>query len=84
MEEKYSILLVDPPRMGLGETVCNFAIQQDSFTDILYISCGRNALQQDLNRLLISYYIADCQLLDLFPRTNAVETLVHLKRRQRQ
>ena len=76
----YEVLLVDPPRMGLDRTVCDMAVD-GSFEHILYISCGRKALQRDLVILGEHFDVIDCTLLDLFPRTDSVESLVHLKRR---
>jgi len=78
--DEYDILLVDPPRQGLDEQVCNMAVQ-GSFQHFLYISCGREALGRDLELLSPTFEVIDCTLLDLFPRTDAVETLVHLQRR---
>ena len=79
-DKEYSILLVDPPRMGLAENVCQMAMQ-GTFQHVLYVSCGRHALKRDLERLKDTFEVVDCHLLDLFPRTDAVESLVHLKRR---
>jgi tRNA (uracil-5-)-methyltransferase len=77
---KFDILLVDPPRMGLSKDVCQMA-NEGPFDHILYVSCGKSALKRDLQALHASYEVADCLLLDLFPRTDSVESLVHLKRR---
>jgi uncharacterized protein YceK len=77
----YSVLLVDPPRQGLGDTVCEMAISETSIDHILYVSCGRDALVQDLGALNNHFEVIDCLLLDLFPGTFSVESLVHLKRR---
>ena len=74
-------LLVDPPRQGLDEQVCRMACRQNNFSDILYISCGHEALVRDLHRLAEDFEVIDCTLLDLFPGTYSVESLVHLKRR---
>jgi tRNA/tmRNA/rRNA uracil-C5-methylase (TrmA/RlmC/RlmD family) len=78
----FDVLLVDPPRQGLDENVCRMA-NSGSFRDLLYISCGRDALARDLNRLFCSFEVVDCKLIDLFPNTNAVESLVHLCRKER-
>jgi len=77
----YEVLLVDPPRMGLDRSVCEMAME-GTFKHILYISCGRTALQRDLDILGRCFDVGDCTLLDLFPRTDAVESLVHLQRRR--
>ena len=80
-DRHYSILLVDPPRAGLSADVCQMAIE-GSFQHLIYISCGKEALLRDLGILSSVFEIADCTLIDLFPRTDAVESLVHLQRRK--
>lgn len=80
--QSYQVLLVDPPRAGLDETVCNLAIQ-GSFEDIIYVSCGKEALLVDLEILCKEVFdVVDMCVTDLFPRTDSVETLVHLRRRR--
>ena len=78
--QSYQVLLVDPPRMGLDENVRNLAIH-GPFDHIIYVSCGRNALKRDLVILGKHFDVMDCVLTDLFPRTDSVETLVHLRRK---
>jgi 23S rRNA (uracil1939-C5)-methyltransferase len=77
--ESFDILLVDPPRQGLHEQVCRMAIS-GSFQHVLYVSCGHEALTRDLAILCEGFEVVDCALLDLFPGTDAVESLVHLQR----
>jgi len=78
----FDILLVDPPRQGLDPRVCQMAIK-GRFEHFLYISCGRDALVRDLGLLSTAFEVVDCTLLDLFPQTDAVESLVHLQRRKK-
>ena len=78
----FDVLLVDPPRQGLDPQVCSMAMQHGNFQHVLYISCGREALKRDLDMLLQVFDIVDCQLFDLFPRTDSIESVVHLRRRQ--
>jgi tRNA (uracil-5-)-methyltransferase len=79
--QDYNILLVDPPRAGLDQDVCNMA-KQGSFHHFLYISCGHKALLRDLGRLSDIFEVIHCRQLDLFPRTDSIETLVHLRRKE--
>jgi len=79
--KSFQVLLVDPPRAGLDQSVCQLAIH-GSFEHIIYISCGRQALLKDLQILSEAFDVVDCTITDLFPRTSSVETLVHLKRRK--
>lgn len=80
-----NILLVDPPRCGLELKVIHQAQQFAHVTNILYISCGKEALLRDLalltNTQEHAFEVVDCTLLDLFPNTDSVESLVHLRRR---
>ncbi len=78
--DRFDILLVDPPRQGLDANVCHMVIC-GSFTDVLYISCGKDALIRDLERLSCYFQVVDCKLIDLFPQTDAVESLLHLRRK---
>ncbi|CAB9522880.1 tmRNA (uracil-C(5))-methyltransferase [Seminavis robusta] len=80
-ECEYSILLVDPPRQGLDKKVVDLAIHDKSLNDMLIISCGHEALVRDLKLLGKCFDVINCRQLDLFPRTDSVETLVHLRRR---
>lgn len=78
----FDILLVDPPRQGLDANVIRMAkLPHGSFRHFLYISCGRDALVRDLAILSSDFEVVDCTLVDLFPQTDAVESLVHLRRR---
>ena len=77
---RFDILLVDPPRQGLDENVCRM-VNFGSFKDLLYVSCGKDALIRDLNRLTCHFHVLNCKLIDLFPRTDAVESLMHLRRK---
>ena len=78
---EFDILLVDPPRQGLDATVCEMAIK-GTFLHVIYISCGRRALIRDLKILCVEFDIEHLAVIDLFPGTDAVETLIHLKRKK--
>jgi len=80
-EDEFDILLVDPPRDGLHEKVREIAIH-GNFNHILYISCGKEALIRDLETLNGAFGVVDCFILDLFPGTHAVESLVRMERRK--
>jgi hypothetical protein len=80
--QNYHVLLVDPPRMGLGKEVIKLAIN-GSFEHLIYVSCGKKALIQDLTMLQDAFEVKDFLITDLFPRTDSVETILHLQRRRR-
>ncbi len=77
---KVMSLVVDPPRKGLGEKLCQ-TILQANFDNVVYVSCDSATLARDLKTLLTSYTVDYVQPWDMFPQTAEVETLVHLKRK---
>lgn len=84
LAEKYSdkimSLVVDPPRKGLGEKLCQ-TILQANFDNVVYVSCDSATLARDLKMLTIAYTVDYVQPWDMFPQTAEVETLVHFKRK---
>lgn len=77
---KSCAMIVDPPRKGLGDTVCDI-ITNNAPDRLVYISCDSSTLARDLSKLTAVYNIAYCQPFDLFPNTRHVETLVLLVRK---
>ena len=70
-------MVVDPPRKGLGENICN-TILQANVDNIVYISCDSATLARDLNMLSTKYTINYVEPYDMFPNTDNVETLCYL------
>jgi hypothetical protein len=79
----FQILLVDPSLSGLDENVVEM-MKIGPFEHALYKSCGINASQRDLEDLNEEFQVVQSLVVDLFPRTNSVETLVHLQRRRKR
>lgn len=77
---KICSLVVDPPRKGLNEAICN-TILNARVDNIVYISCDSATLARDLKQLSAGYVIDYVQPWDMFPQTAEVETVVHLTRR---
>jgi len=73
------VLFLDPSRVGAGKNVLDF-INKADFTDVYYLSCNPHSLVKDLNRLSEFYRIEEITPYDMFPQTNKIEALVHLKR----
>eukprot|EP00536_Pseudo-nitzschia_multiseries_P002219 jgi/Psemu1/5134/gm1.5134_g len=68
----------DGARVGNGDVATGTS---GCFRNLLYVSCGHQALLRDLERLSPAYEVVDCAQMDLFPRTDSIETLVHLRKR---
>lgn len=74
------LVIVDPPRSGLGERVAR-GVADLGASRIVYVSCDPATLARDLVLLLAAgYRIESAHLVDLFPQTYHLETVMHLIR----
>lgn len=74
------LVLVDPPRAGLGEKTAR-ALGRMSVPRVTYVSCDPATLARDLRVLLESgFQVEQTHLVDLFPQTAHIETVLHLVR----
>jgi 23S rRNA (uracil1939-C5)-methyltransferase len=74
------LIVVDPPRMGLGVETTEL-IGQIAAPRMVYVSCDPATLARDLRTLLgAGYAIERITLADLFPQTFHLETVVALRR----
>lgn len=71
-------VIVDPPRAGLGARVLEMLSAQGPRT-LLYVSCNPEALARDLAIFKSHYKAERAEIVDLFPHTDHVETVVLLK-----
>ena len=77
---KPDLVVVDPPRTGLGAEVTTF-LGMIGAPALVYVSCNPATLARDLRALTASgYTIASVTLADLFPQTFHLETIVHLRK----
>ncbi|MCM1194448.1 MAG: 23S rRNA (uracil(1939)-C(5))-methyltransferase RlmD [Firmicutes bacterium] len=81
LTNKKLTLTVDPPRKGLGDTVCQ-TILQANIDNIVYISCDSATLARDLSMLSSAYDAVYVEPYDMFPQTDQVETVVLLARKK--
>ena len=75
--EKANIVIVDPPRKGLSESLINDLIKY-KVNKIIYVSCNYMTLKRDLELLKDYYNISDIYPVDMFPYTKGIETVVKL------
>lgn len=74
------LVVVDPPRGGLGENVIRGLAKLEArrFT---YVSCDPSTFARDLRQLDgVGYRIEEAHLFDLFPQTFHIESVFHLAR----
>lgn len=76
---KPDLVIVDPPRKGLGPRVVG-PILKSPPPRIFYLSCDPATLARDLKSLLTRYTLERLWLLDFFPHTPHIETLSLLAR----
>jgi 23S rRNA (uracil1939-C5)-methyltransferase len=79
-QTKPELILVDPPRAGLGKEICSL-LGGVGAPAIIYVSCDPATLARDLQSLLQSgYKLETIRLVDLFPQTFHMESVSFLKR----
>jgi 23S rRNA (uracil1939-C5)-methyltransferase len=78
LKRPVSTVILDPPRGGAPRAAANVAKARPK--QVVYASCNPSTLARDL-RTLSDYRITHLELIELFPQTSHVETLVRLERR---
>jgi 23S rRNA (uracil747-C5)-methyltransferase len=73
LEDQPDVLIVNPPRRGIGSQVCQW-IEAKAPRLIIYSSCQSESMMTDINQLP-SYQISKIQIFDLFPHSTHYETL---------
>ena len=72
------LIVVDPPRAGLGAKAVR-SLAQWRAPRVTYVSCDPATLARDLAVLIpAGYRLERAHLVDLFPQTYHVETVLHL------
>ena len=78
VQETPDFILADPPRAGLGKLVVK-ELARIHAPRLTIVSCDPATLARDLQALLVSNYrIEKITLVDLFPQTFHLETVVEL------
>jgi len=78
--ERPDLVVADPPRAGMGAEVCAL-LARISAPTMVYVSCDPVTLARDLKMLAqAGYNVLDLHLVDLFPQTFHLETVVVLRR----
>jgi 23S rRNA (uracil1939-C5)-methyltransferase len=80
LEQSPDLLVVDPPRAGLGPEIAELILQWKP-SRLTIVSCDPATLARDARKLIAGYHIRRIALVDLFPQTYHFETVMHLDRR---
>lgn len=81
--EKEDIVIVDPPRKGLGQKFTDQLVEK-KVENIIYISCDVATMARDIQNIKMKdekYRIMEMSVVDMFPNTMHVETVALLQRR---
>lgn len=72
-DKRFDVILVDPPRTGLGDF--SKKILEIKAKRIVYTSCNASTLAKDINILSAEYDVKYIQPVDMFPFTSHVESV---------
>ncbi len=72
------VLIVNPPRRGMGEAMAGW-VEQSGIPNVIYSSCNPRTLAADLKKMP-GYKIEQARFLDMFPHTSHAEVVVRLAR----
>ena len=75
---KPDILILDPPRAGVGEKTITKLVKYNT-ENIIYVSCNPKTLMTDLIKFgEFGYRLVRCSVVDMFPVTSHLECVVLL------
>ena len=79
-KQKPDLVVVDPPRRGLGESLAR-SLADVAAARLIYVSCDPATLARDLVPLFAAgYRVEQTHVIDLFPQTYHLESIVKLVR----
>lgn len=76
----FDTIIFDPPRSGVSSKIIEKVINEE-INKIIYVSCDPVTLVRDLKLLENNYNIIDFKLLEMFPNSEHVESIVLLERK---
>lgn len=79
-EAQFDTVILDPPRTGLTSD-CVRKMLEIGIEEIVYLSCNPATLARDIKKLKDKYEIRSIRMIDFFPNTYHIETLVFLKKK---
>ena len=79
---KISSIIIDPPRSGVSKKSLKKIIELNS-NKIIYVSCNPSTQARDINFLeLNGYELIKFCMIDQFPHTYHIETIVLLQKKE--
>lgn len=77
IEKGLDAIIIDPPRKGVDKNVLDLIIESN-IKKIVYVSCDVATLARDLEILSAAYEVDKVTVVDMFPQTTGIETVVLL------
>ncbi len=77
---KPELLVIDPPRSGMNKDFGKKILMFDFIKKIIYISCNPATLARDLKQLKSNFNLKISYLIDMFPQTYHIESIVVLEK----
>jgi len=78
VKDKPDSIILDPPRAGVHPVALDYVIKFDA-PHIVYVSCNPKSLVVDLKEMMDNgYKVQKVVLMDMFPHTPHIETVVQL------
>jgi len=74
------LVVLDPPRSGIAKKSLDKILEAEPRA-IIYASCNPSTLARDLGLLAPKYSISRMAIIDMFPQTHHIETLIRLDAR---
>lgn len=74
------VMIVDPPRDGMHDKVLDFIVHS-CVKKIIYVSCNPATQCRDLKILKSYYQLLKLQVIDMFPQTDNIESVMLLERK---
>jgi len=78
---KYDVVIVDPPRSGLDKHTKK-VLKEINVKRIVYVSCNPITMVRDIKDMSERYNFENITLVDMFPQTHHVETVVLLSHKK--
>lgn len=74
-----AVMVVNPPRRGIGVEVCEWIDRVAKPRQLIYSSCNPQSLAQDLG-MLSQYQVKAARIFDMFAHSQHVETIALIQR----
>jgi 23S rRNA (uracil1939-C5)-methyltransferase len=79
-KETWDAVILDPPRQGCPKSVLSTVFERIAPPRAVYVSCNPDALADELPLILkVGYRAERIEAVDMFPHTDHIETVVHLR-----